>query len=224
VPVQLRDPSPLTSEAYVAQQAWRHARLTQCPRHSAGGCGFVRHGTYARRSPPGMRIARHYCPTAQETFSLLPDCLASRFPGTLDALEAVVAQVDVARSIEAAADALRPDTVLPSAVRWVRRRLTLVRTTLLAVVTLVPDLCGDVAAVAAVRQRLETSHALVTLRQRATSLLPSLPRPLGFARRLPAGAAARRGSPHHLGADGRSPLAERSRSPAPVRAQGGFDG
>jgi hypothetical protein len=137
VPVQLRDPSPLTSEAYVAQQAWRHARLTQCPRHPAGGCGFARHGTYARRRPAGMRIARHYCPTAQETFSLLPDCLASRFPGARSTpSKRVVAQVESARSIEAAADALRPDIVLPSAVRWVRRRLTLVRATLLAVVTL----------------------------------------------------------------------------------------
>ena len=90
-----------------------------------------------------MRITRYYCPTAHETFSLLPDCLASRFPGDLDALERVVAQVDAAPSIEAAADVLRPDVVLPSAVRWVRRRLTVVRTVLLAVVTLLPDLFGQ---------------------------------------------------------------------------------
>ena len=55
----------------------------------------------------------------------------------------MVAQVEAASSIEAAADVLRPDVVLPSAVRWVRRRLTVVRTALLAVVTLLPDLfCG----------------------------------------------------------------------------------
>jgi hypothetical protein len=55
-----------------------------------------------------MRIARYYCPTAHETFSLLPDSLASRFPGDLDDLELVVAHVETARSIEAAADRLRP--------------------------------------------------------------------------------------------------------------------
>ena len=138
--MQLRDPSSLTSEAYVAQRAWQDASLGGCPRHATGGCGFARHGTYPRQTPAGMRIARYYCPAAHETFSLLPDCLASRFPGHLDDLERVVAHVDAARSIEAAADILRPDVVLPSAVRWVRRRLTLVRATLVIVVTL-PRTC-----------------------------------------------------------------------------------
>lgn len=179
--MQLRDPSSLTSEAYVAQRGWQDATLARCPRHPAGGCGFARHGTYPRTTPVGMRITRYYCPTAHETFSLLPDCLASRFPGDLPDLERVVATVDTARSIEAAADGLRPDIVLPSAVRWVRRRLTLVRATLLAVVTLLPDLCGGTVHLGAVRAALDTDHALVTLRTRAAGLLPVLPRPLGFA-------------------------------------------
>ena len=71
----------------------------------------------------GMRIARYYCPTAHETFSLLPDCLASHFPGELEAIEHVVAIVETARSVEAAADILRPDITLPSAVRWGRRAI-----------------------------------------------------------------------------------------------------
>jgi len=179
--VQLRDPSSLTSEAYVAQRGWQDATLARCPRHPAGGCGFARHGTYPRTTPVGMRITRYYCPTAHETFSLLPDCLASRFPGDLPDLERAVATVDTARSIDAAADRLRPDIVLPSAVRWVRRRLTLVRATLLAVVTLLPDLCGGTVHLGAVRAALDTDHALVTLRTRAAGLLPVLPRPLGFA-------------------------------------------
>ena len=163
-PVQLRDPSSLISEAYVAQRAWRYASLACCPRHAAGGCGFVRHGTYARQTPTGMRIVRYYCPTAHETFSLLPDCLASRFPGNLDDLERVVTAVETAPSIEAAADVLRPDIVLPSAIRWVRRRLTLVRAAVLAVVTLLPDLCGGHARLGAIRTALATEHALVALR------------------------------------------------------------
>ena len=201
--MQLRDPSSLTSEAYVAQCAWRHASLAGCPRHPHGGCGFARHGTSARQTPAGLRIARYYCPTAHETFSLLPDALASRFPGHLDDLERVVAHVDAARSIEAAADVLRPDIVLPSAVRWVRRRLTLVRATLLTVVTLLPDLFRGDAHLAAVRAALDTAHALVTLRARAAVVLPTLPRPLGFAphRRGPRAPSPPR--QHRMGADPR---------------------
>jgi len=199
--VQLRDPSSLTSEAYVAQCAWQRASLASCPRHPAGGCGFARHGSYVRQTPTGMRIARYYCPMAHETFSLLPDCLASRFPGDLDDLERVVAHVDTAASIEAAADVLRPDVVLPSAVRWVRRRLTLVRATLLAVVTLLPDACGGDAHVSAVRAALATDHALVVLRTRAAMLLAALPRPLGFAPHVRSRLARRPRRQHDLGAD-----------------------
>lgn len=204
-PVQLRDPSSLTSEAYVAERAWQKARLLQCPRHPRGGCRFARHGTYPRKTPTGMRIARYYCPTAHETFSVLPDCLAGRFPGDLDDLERVVAHVDAARSIEAAADVLRPDIVLPSAVRWVRRRLTLVRVTLLAVVTLLPDLFGGTAQLGAVRAALETDHALVTLRARAAALLPALPRPLGFVPHPGARRAPRPHRQHRMGADAEPP-------------------
>ena len=200
-PVQLRDPSSLTSEAYVAESAWQKASLTHCPRHARGGCGFARHGTYRRVTPAGMRITRYYCPTAHETFSLLPDCLASRFPGDLDDLERVVAQVEAAPSIEAAADVLCPDSVLPSAVRWVRRRLTLVRATCLAVVTLLPDLFRGDAQLGAVRAALGTDHALVLLRARAATLLPALPRPLGFGRHVPVRSAWPPRRQHRLGAD-----------------------
>ncbi len=154
-----------------------------------------------------MRIRRYYCPTAHETFSLLPDCLASRFPGDLDDLERVVAHVEAAPSIEAAADVLCPESVLPSAVRWVRRRLTLVRATLLAVVTLLPDLfCGD-AHLGAVRAALGTDHALVLLRARAATVLAALPRPLGFGRAVPTCDARRARRQHRMGADSRAPPA-----------------
>src|SRR5258706_10707523 len=103
-PVQLRHACPLSGEAYVARSGWRDASLAACPRHPRGGCGLVRHGTYARRTPTGMRIARYYCPTAHETFSLLPDCLASHFPGALDPIGQVVATVKTARSVEGPAD------------------------------------------------------------------------------------------------------------------------
>jgi hypothetical protein len=73
-----------------------------------------------------MRVTRYYCPTAHETFSLLPDCLASRFPSDLDELERVTIRVAAGRRVEAAADLRRPDITLPSAGRWIRRRLRLV--------------------------------------------------------------------------------------------------
>jgi hypothetical protein len=62
-----------------------------------GGCGFARHGTYyARGTPPGTEIARWYCLTGHCTFSLLPDCLAARLPGTLAEVESVVRAVEQA--------------------------------------------------------------------------------------------------------------------------------
>jgi hypothetical protein len=152
-----------------------------------------------------MRIARYYCPTARETFSLLPDCLASHFPGALDAIEQVVATVETARSVEAAADVLRPEITLSSAVRWIRRRLTPVRRALLAVVTLLPDLFTGDARLAAVRVALATPSALVTLRTHAAPHLATLPTPLGFHARAARRAVVPSAAPHGLGADRAGP-------------------
>jgi hypothetical protein len=152
-----------------------------------------------------MRIARYYCPTAHETFSLLPDCLASHFPGELDAIERVVAIVETARSVEAAADGLRPDITLPSAVRWVRRRLMPVRRALLAVVTLLPDLFASEASLAAVRLALVTPSALVALRTHAALHLATLPTPLGFHPRPSRRDARPSTVPHGMGADRADP-------------------
>lgn len=212
-PVQLRHASPLSGEAYVARSAWRDASLAACPRHPRGGCGFVRHGTYRRHTPAGMRIARYYCPTARETFSLLPDCLASHFPDALEAIERVVATVDAARSVEAAADVLRPEITLPSAVRWVRRRLMPIRRALLAIVTLLPDLFAGDARLTAVRRALATPSALVALRTHAAPHLTTLPTPLGFRPRAARRDAPRGTVPHGLGADRAGPPRGGSRSP-----------
>jgi hypothetical protein len=203
--VQLRHACPLSGEDYVARKAWRDASLAACPRHPRGGCGLVRHGTYPRRTPAGMRIARYYCPTAHETVSLLPDCLASHFPGALDPIEQVVATVETARSVEAAADVLRPDITLASAVRWIRRRVTPVRHALLAIVTLLPDLFAGDARLPAVRLALGTSSALLALRTRAAPHLATLPPPLGFLPRASRRDAAPTAAPHGMGADRAGP-------------------
>jgi hypothetical protein len=152
-----------------------------------------------------MRIARYYCPTARETFSLLPDCLASHFPGELDPIEHVVATVGAARSVEAAADVLRPDITLPSAVRWVRRRLRPIRLALLTVVTLLPDFFTGDARLTAVRAALATSSALVTLRTAIAPHLATLPTPLGFHPGSARRDARLSAAPHGMGADDTGP-------------------
>src|ERR1700687_5980458 len=94
MPVQLRFATGLTSEEYVTRQGWLEASLRYGPVQPDGGCGFARHGTYERVHPPGTHIPRWYCPPGHCTFSLLPDHLAARFPGTLSEIEQVVATVE----------------------------------------------------------------------------------------------------------------------------------
>ena len=125
-------------------------------------------------------MARWYCPDAHETFSLLPDCLAARLIGSLDEVEQVVVKVEGSASVEAAASVLRPDIDLPGAVRWVRRRLSGVRTGLLALLTLMPARMGTKAELRAVRAELSTERALVALREIGAAYLSRLVRPLGF--------------------------------------------
>jgi len=172
------------------------------PVASAGGCGLERHGTYGRVVPPaGTRVARFYCRAGRTTFSLLPDCLASRLSGSLAAVEQVVATVEAAPSVEAAADQLRPDIELPGAVRWVRRRLGPV---LVALVTLLPELAGTRPTRAAVGAQLGVP-VLVAVRARAERHLPALAAPVGFHPRRRRGAGRGPGAPHDLGPDGPGP-------------------
>lgn len=180
--VQLRFDTGLTSEQYVTQQGWRQATLTCCPRHPRGGCEFARHGTYVRKRPAGTRIARWYCPQAHCTWSLLPDHLAARFPGTLEELEDVVAAAEGPMCLEKLADRLRPEVVhLPSALRWVARRVRLVHPLLKRLLGLLPEKLLDCApTVLSFRQRFSSEHVLMGLRANAALPLASLPRPLGF--------------------------------------------
>lgn len=203
VPVQLRFQSGQTSEDYVTQQGWRNASLPCCPLHPKGGCGFARHGTYGRVNPPGTRIARWYCPQGHRTFSLLPDHLAARFPGTQADIEQVVATVERAPSVEAAANALREDEItLASALRWIRRRVRLIHTALTVVVSLLPELClGSSPTVQAFRTRLACEPVLVALRHSACIHLQALPRPLGFRPPGEAGGGRKRPVQHCMGPD-----------------------
>jgi hypothetical protein len=203
MPVQLRFHTGLTGAEYVTSAAWQLASLAGCPLHVLGGCGFARHGTYLRKSPPGTRIARWYCPLGHCTFSLLPEHLAARFPGTLSEIEQVVATVEQAPSLEAAANRLRRDDVsLPSAVRWTRRRLHLVYPLLTTLIGLLPEvLLGCAPRIDALRMHLACTEVLMSLRERARIHLQVLARPLGFRHPLPAGGERRLRFQQHVGPD-----------------------
>ena len=202
-PMQLRYQTGLTGEQYVSAEAWRAATLAPCPNHPDGGCSFARHGTYERRTPAGTLIARWYCPESHQTFSLLPDCLAARLPGTLRRLEEVVVHAEQAPSLMKAADEIRRDEVrLPGAMRWVRRRVILVQHVLRLVIGLLPQLAGCRAEITACRARLGTDAVLVRLRSMTDRWLATLAAPLGFHPHGITGGHPKFGRQHHPGPSG----------------------
>lgn len=180
--MQLLYPIGLTGEEYVNARAWEYARLAVCPNHPAGGCSLARHGTYGRKTPRRCRVARWYCPESHMTFSLLPECLAARLPGTLSTLEAVVNEAERASSLAAAAAVLRPGPVgLEGAARWVGRRVERVHHVLGVVRGMRPDLlAGCPPRLGAVRLRLRSATALAVLRAELDKQLSAVPAPLGF--------------------------------------------
>jgi len=173
-------------EAYIANREWREARLPACPVHPSGGCSFARHGTYARVTPHGLRVARWYCPEGHRTFSLLPDFLAARLPGLLASIDDILTAAAWAKSTEAAADALRgSDVTLPSGVRWLRRRVRAVQAALDA---MAPMGCEAPTRARAWCSALQTDrdHGRVLLglrRSLSPQALGNLPPPLGFGSR-----------------------------------------
>ena len=108
-----------------------------------------------------------------------------------------------ARLIGALADRLRGDDItLPSALRWVRRRVAPVRKLLTIVVGLLPQwLQGCVPQIVAVRERLGCEEALMLLRALAAVQLPSLSRPLGFLPPLALSGERKPAHQHHMGPD-----------------------
>jgi len=122
--VQISMRTSSSVEVYISTREWTLAKLPACPLHPSGGCGIARHGSYARAQPPGLRVARWYCPKGHRTFSLLPRFLAARLPGLLVDVEETIFAAARSPSIEAAAASMRDLGIsLRSAVRWLRRRL-----------------------------------------------------------------------------------------------------
>lgn len=182
--MQLRFATDISVKQYIEGEAWKDAKLDQCPLHPGGGCKFARHGTYNRKSPDGAKIARWYCPDGRTTFGLLPDCLSSRLPGTLVEVETVINQIEAAPSQEAAADNIRPDIGLPGILRWMRHRLFLIRASLILLIDLIPSLSNnDQATLSSLRAPLGVEFVLPHFRELAASHLDILPPPLGFGPR-----------------------------------------
>jgi len=179
--MQIRFATDLSVDEYVRQQAWKDAALDTCPLHSKGGCGFARHGTYSRQTPEGTKIARWYCPDGHSTFSLLPDCLCSRLPGSLIEVETAINKIENAPSQEAAVHDFRLDIGLIGVLRWIRRRLFLVRTTLTLLIKLLPILPQDSRpCISSFKAALGVEYVLPALRMYAEPYLYILPPPIGF--------------------------------------------
>lgn len=166
-------------------------------------CRVSRHTSYARKRPYGARVARYYCRTARVTFSLLPDCLASRLSGSLDEVEAAVATAEAAPTLTQAAQQLQPELAdVRHALRWLRRRtVPVVRAALTALVTLLPGLSGVAPTVTAVREALGTRQVLVTTRELMSDRLSSLRPPVGFRARATPWHGAGAVSQHKAGPD-----------------------
>jgi len=200
--MQIRFATDLSANEYVRRRAWRDAALDTCPLHNKGGCGFASHGTYSRKTPEGTKIARWYCPDGHCTFSLLPDCLSSRLPGSLIEVETTIDEVENASSQEAAVHDLRIDIGLTGILRWIRRRLFLVRATLTILIELLPILPQDCTpCISSFRVALGVEHALPALRIYAEPYLHILPPPIGFGPRPQHKRIQKRPFQHKTGTD-----------------------
>ena len=200
--MQIRFVTDLSPDEYVRRQAWKSAVLDNCPLHPEGGCSFARHGTYGRQAPQGTKIPRWYCPDGHCTFSLLPDCLCSRLPGSLIEVETVVDEIENAVSQEAAVYDLRIDVGLTCVLRWIRRRLFLVRAGLTLLIELFPVLLQDCTpCISSFRAALGVEYVLPALRMHAESHLHILPPPIGFGPRPQRKKSKKTSFQHKMGSD-----------------------
>ena len=182
--MQIRFATDLSAEEYVGQEAWKEAKLEDCPIHREGGCGFTKNGTYRRKYPEGTKIARWYCSMGRQTISLLPDCLSSRLSGSLYEVDSVIWEVEESPAQEKAADKIRIDIELPGVLRWIRHRVQLVRVALTMLIELMPSLFADCRpTIGSFRSTLCVEPILPELRNCASLYLHILPPPLGFGPR-----------------------------------------
>ena len=100
----------------------------------------MRHGTYGRKTPIPMRVARFDCRDCQTTISRLPDFAAARRRGSLQEIEDAMIVLATAPSRWAAARRLFPHRdELSNAIRDLCGVFAAVSVFLAAVATLRPD-------------------------------------------------------------------------------------
>ncbi len=101
----------------------------------------MRHGTYGRKTPIPMRVARFDCRACQTTISRLLDFAAARRRGSLQEIEDAMIALAAAPSRWAAARCLFPDRdELANAIRDLPGAFMAVSAFLKAVATLRPNL------------------------------------------------------------------------------------
>jgi len=210
--MQFRYPTKLTALQYVQNEAWKHIKIRKCPIHPDQERHFTSHGVYERVDPDGAKIRRYLCHTDNITFSLLPDCFASRLTGTLIDVEKAVSMVEEAlirdgsrpesmgeneislaslssRDIADIAEKLNVDCRLfdlAADFRWLRRRIEYVRNVLIAMIIFFPDLFKDCrVSLRSFRLVLGNGPILIQLRSVAESKLHAIPKPVGLNPRLP---------------------------------------
>ena len=131
---------------------------------------MARHGTYVRKTPVVMPVARFYCGGCRTTFSLLPDFAAARRPGSLQEIEGGTAVLAGSRGPWAAARQLFPERdEMSNAIRGLRRAFAAVSAFLAIVATMRPDLFrGYPSELGAMRAALGTAFGYVHHRRSAS--------------------------------------------------------
>ncbi len=183
-----------------SRQAWNGVR---CIHGAAVASAATAPTSGSTRRGRGSRAGTAwYCRQGQQTFSLLPDCPAARWPGTLVEFEAAVNDIDAARSLETAAATRRPEIELPGVLRWLRRRRQAMTRLLVILRGLLPAMFTTCAPTPiAFRQHLDVEWVLPVLRELAAEYLHQLPPPPGFSPRPRRGGEPPRRHQHRVGPD-----------------------
>ena len=206
-------------EEYVSGERWKSARLTACPCHPEGRCGFKRLGYYARKTPyGGALIARYYCPKAQRTFSLLPQFFAAWITGELRELEAQAESCDEL-GVEAASQRRAPDgkSLWWSVSNWLGTRIEQLRWVLQLARTILGELSDVPVEIRPLRAALGEPELLVALRLKLEDQLQQIAYPIGFRReKTPVG--SKRGPPNPRNLDG-GVRTDQSQATSPERAE-----
>jgi len=184
VRVQIVFASGHTSESYVSRQVWHKASIERCPKCNRR---IRRHGTYARKTSGGIRIARFYCRPCKLTVSLLPDFLAAGYCDTLVDNRRAIEATATSSTFDEAATKLRPDIELQGARRWLRRRV---------------QRHALILAIAATALGLpQAALDVFSLRMNHPSLIAGLPTPVGLTHRPLATWTTTPAEQHSMGPD-----------------------